>query len=178
MSKPNISNEALLTQERLKSLLHYNPATGVFTWVAPLPRSKVQVGDKAGCLGQDGYLIIKIAGMIFRAHRLAWLYMTGAWPVAQIDHRNLIKSENWFDNLREATGQQNLQHRGPFNGASRSCKSGQSGVSWNSARQKWIATIRVDGKQTYLGGFDRVEDAAEVRRTAADKHFGEFARAA
>jgi hypothetical protein len=70
-----------LTAERLREVLDYNPETGVFTWKV---RTSIRVvaGKVAGSVGKRGYLIIGVGGRNYYAHRLAWLHMTGEWPIA------------------------------------------------------------------------------------------------
>lgn len=51
-------------------------------------------------------------------------------------------------------------------------KSGITGVSFNKASNKWVANIRIDGKQKYLGMFDCIDDAVKVRKNAEIKYFG------
>ena len=78
-----------LTQDRLKELLHYDPDTGVFTWIQkPAPRGRAIIGSVAGGLKQHGYITIGINQREYYAHRLAWLYVYGEWPEDQIDHIN------------------------------------------------------------------------------------------
>lgn len=89
----------------LKEILNYNPETGIFTWKSRRPR--IRVGQIAGSKNNERYVNIKIDGILYKAHRLAWLYMTGEWPKDQIDHINGIRDDNRFCNLREVTNASN-----------------------------------------------------------------------
>jgi len=163
----------MLTVERLQELLHYDPATGVFTRSeAALKRYRTK--RPLGTIDDKGYLRIKIDGRSYRAQRLAWLWMTGAWPVADIDHRDLNRANNCWENLREATDSQNKANMR----ARSDNKSGFKGVSWDKAKQKWIAQIEHYGKGIKLGRFDCRAAAHFAYIIAADKYFGEFSRAA
>lgn len=53
-------------------------------------------------------------------------------------------------------------------------KSGVKGVSWNTKRKKWVAQIRFQGKNYYLGRYEKIEDAIFARKEAEEKMFGEF----
>lgn len=108
----------------------------------------------------------------YAAHRLAYLYMTGAFPPEQVDHKNLIKSDNRWDNLRLATGSQNAANR-PVRSQS---KSGVKGV-WN-VRDKFVSVININGKQKYLGTFTSEDEAHSAYMDAANAHYGEYARSA
>ena len=143
-----------LTAERLREVLHYDPETGVFTWRVRAGHAKI--GDVAGGYDGRGYRVIGVDGALYRAHRLAWLYTTGAWPADQIDHINGARDDNRFANLREATHRENGQNRTahPFN------TSGHPGVCWHKAAQKWMAQIRTSQKHRYLGLFSTPEEAA------------------
>lgn len=158
----------LITQSRLKELLHYDPITGIFTWIAPTSR-RVKVGDVAGTINRKGYRIIKLDGRLYRAHRLAWLYVNGVWPPLDVDHIDKVKDHNWIKNLRPATNQQNHGNRG----ANKNSALGVKGVSMS--RGKFRAQITVHGKKTHLGRFDTLELAAEAYAKAARAVFGEFA---
>ncbi len=140
-----------LSATRLREVLRYDPGTGLFTWLVS-PSSQVRAGDIAGSLDKrHGYIYIGIDGRLHFAHRLAWLYMTGAWPIRKIDHRNTVKNDNRFDNLRDVTQRVNLQNQiGPRSNSS----SGYLGVAWDKARGKWISHIKTDGRQKFLGRFD------------------------
>lgn len=154
-----------LTVERLRERLHYNCDTGIFTW----PNGRV-----AGCRSADGYLSIRIDGTIFRANRLAWLWMTGEWPIYNIDHADSDFSNDRWGNLRLATQSQNSANRRIASNNS----SGIKGVSWYKKYGKWAAHIKKNGRREFLGYFENIEDASAAYATAAVKLFGEFARAA
>ena len=99
-----------ITAERLREVLEYNAATGIFRWRLSTSNRK-PVGSVAGCKHKvDGRIYISIDGRLYKAHRLAWLYMHGAWPPHGIDHRDGVPDHNWIDNLRPATQAQNSQN--------------------------------------------------------------------
>lgn len=161
-----------LTQARLKELLHYDPETGVWLWMNPTC-SRMKPGDVAGTF-KDGYLKITVDGHQCRAHRLAFLYMTGRWPVAEVDHRNCDRADNRWANLREATHAQNCRNTGPR----ATNTSGFMGVRWHARGRRWQARIHVDGREIYLGLFDTPEAAHAAYCAAAHQLHGQFARTA
>lgn len=146
---------AALTVHRLRELLTYSPTTGLFTWKVTLG-SRAAAGDTAGCLKTDGYILIRVDRFLYRAHRLAWLYVHGAWP-DQIDHRNGIRSDNRLVNLRATNSQGNAQNKRKAQSNSRS---GLLGAS--PSGNKWAATIHTGGKKFHLGYFFTPEEAHRV----------------
>lgn len=157
---------ATLTQDELKSLLMYDPATGVFIWrVTRSP--KVVKGSVAGSVNNEGYHHIKFNNVNYKAHRLAWLYMYGVWPSDGIDHINRVRNDNRIENLRLATKTQNGQNRS----ISKANTSGVTGVTWYKKSQRWRAQIRVDMQHIYLGTYDTIEDAANARHRAEAKFY-------
>lgn len=143
----------MITQSRLKELLHYDPDTGVFTWL--VSRQRIRCGDVAGCIRSDGYRKIGVVGKPYQAHRLAWLYMTGSWPKDGTDHRNGVKDDNRWDNLREATQCENNQNMAiPSTNTS-----GFMGVSWDAQAGKWKAAIGIAGRVKNIGRFTTPEAA-------------------
>ena len=100
----------MLTVERLRQLLDYNPGTGAFIWVCPTSH-RVFVGSLAGTPHNKGYRKICVDGVRYFAHRLAWLYMTGEMPKEQIDHINRDTTDDRFINLRQASSSQNQRNR-------------------------------------------------------------------
>lgn len=161
-----------LTQERLKALLHYEPATGVFTWLVRRPNG-VKVGDVAGSINAKGYRIIKIGGKPFKAARLAHLYMTGEWPAELMDHESRERSDNTWDNLRPATNSQNCANR--LLGKN---QTGFKGVVYRANRNAYEAYLKKAGQRHFLGYFRTAEEAGAAYARAAADHFGTFARAA
>jgi hypothetical protein len=157
---------------RLREVLHYNPETGIFTWLISTS-NRVRAGDVAGCVHKaSGYLRIKLDGRNYKAHRLAFLFMTGIWAPHQIDHSNLVKTDNRWVNLRMATGSQNSANTC----AGANNKSGYKGVSWYKRNHKWLAQIQINGKCIFLGYRDTKDEAAALYAEAAEKYHGEFAR--
>jgi hypothetical protein len=168
----------MIDQNYLKDRLHYNPKSGVFTWkpkagATPAERgwNTRYAGTVAGSVQPNGYLYIGIGGRIIQAHRLAWLYVAGSWPKDQIDHADLNKLNNAFNNLRAATPSQNMANmRGR-------AASGFKGVTATAAN-RWVAHIRDGPRTVYLGTYDTPEEAHAAYAGAARMKYGKFARAA
>jgi hypothetical protein len=161
-----------LTQERLRELLRYDRDTGEFRW-RQRASYVVQVGDIAGSLNKTtGYRLIHIDGRNYKAHQLAWLYMTGAWCRPMIDHRDMNRANNRWSNLRRATPSTNAANRG----RPRTNASGFKGVHFRRATGKWRAQISKDGRARYLGQFSTPQAAHAAYVAAARDLFGEFAR--
>ena len=159
----------ILSAGRLRVLLRYVLETGVFTWrVRRGPSAKI--GAPAGYLHSSGYVYIGIGGRDYRAHRLAWLYVTGDWPADQIDHINGTRADNRFANLRELNQSLNMQNqRRPRSDNA----SGFLGVCWNKAHGLWRAQIHTNGKQCFIGHFDTAEAAHAAYLTAKrEQHAG------
>lgn len=164
----------MITQERLKSLLSYDPETGVFRWLAkPSPyASKMTVGSRAGCQDGKRYRVLAIDQVTYGEHRLAWFYVYGTWPEEQIDHINGNKSDNRISNLRIATAGENQRNRG----AMKSNTTGFKGVTFEANRNKYKAAITHNHKCYNLGRFDTAEEAHLVYCRAADRLHRDFAR--
>ena len=153
----------MITQERLKELLNYDPETGVFTWL--VSRKGVNVGQPAGAIG-FGYRRIRIDGKLYKASRLAWLWMEGYMPEHDVDHRNRIRDDDRWCNLRHASRMCNMR-----NSSIRiDNTSNITGVSFCKERQKWAAYIVILSKRIFLGRFKSKLDAAHARWEAEVKH--------
>jgi hypothetical protein len=162
-SNDSTRKQAALDQVTLKKLLHYDPETGIFTWLVARS-NRVKVGDITGKPTTSAYGRIGIGDRKYRAHRLAWLYMTGEWPVFQIDHKDTNKMNNKWDNLRQATS---VQNRGNVRVRSK--------IGFKGVRKKGKRYAAHLG-QTYLGTFDTPEEASKAYEAAAKEYYGEFAR--
>jgi HNH endonuclease len=144
-----------LDAETLRSQLHYDPTTGLFSRL--VKASKAKPGDVAGCDNGSGYVRIGVAGHKYKAHRLAWLYMTGEWPIDLIDHINENPSDNRWANLRCVNNQENLQNQAQPRADS---TTGFKGVSRKNNR--WYAGIWFCEKIIFLGAFDNPEEAHAI----------------
>ncbi len=154
-----------ITLGRLKEVLSYDSSTGLFRWLVRLsPRRPV--GAVAGAK-MANYISIQIDGVQYKAHRLAWLYVTGRTPKTKLDHKDRNGFNNRFKNLREATTKQNGENRK----LDVRSTSGVTGVTWSSKRQKWVARIGHNGKRITLGNFKNKAQAVTARRAAENRLF-------
>ena len=174
--------------EFVRECLDYDPDTGIFTWrERPLAHFSSPHGQlitnardagkaagskhEAGRQGERIYWGIRIAGVFYPAHRLAWLLVYGIDPGQyEIDHIDGDGLNNRITNLRLAT-------RGENSSNSRrrsSVLSGVKGVQANGSG--FMARITKDGETHYLGTFRTPEEATEARRKAAAAMHGVFVR--
>lgn len=157
----------MLTAERARELLRYDPNTGHLSWKEQR-RGAIPPGQPIRTLSH-GYVVVCVDYQRCLAHRLIWLMVHGRWPERQIDHINGNRSDNRIANLREATALQNLR-----NSAKRKNNtSGYKGVSFEKRTKKWIARIKLDAKRLHIGSFDTPEEAHLAYCAAAATHFGE-----
>lgn len=154
--------------EELKTYLSYNQENGLFTWIKkPALKNRANIGDIAGCVRKDGYVLIRLKNKLYLAHRLAWLYVFNEMPKYQIDHINGMKGDNRIINLRECNDMQNSQN---IKKSKSNSKSELLGAQWNSAKNKWRSRININGKTLYLGYFDSAELASAAYIEAKRKY--------
>lgn len=159
-------------RSEIRYILKYNPETGVF-YNRVDRGARAMEGSEAGTINpRHGYRQIKFKGKMHYAHRLAWLYVTGSWPVDDIDHINGDKLDNRICNLRECTHAENQAN----SSMQKNNKSGFKGVHWNNPAGKWVAQIGHHGKGEHLGCFDDPSEAAKAYDVAAISLKGEFAK--
>jgi hypothetical protein len=137
------------------------------------PAKWMKDGDLAGSLRDDEYIGIYFEGKYLFAHRVIWEMHNGKIPDGLvIDHIDGCRYNNKLENLRVCTFQQNHFNRGK----QANNKSGFKGVSWHKQKQKWVAQIKIDGKNKFLGFFIDPEVAyAKYCEVALDR-YGEFAK--
>jgi hypothetical protein len=142
--------------------LEYNAETGKLYW--RVSRGTKKAGSEAGAVDSRGYVCIMLNGKNCKAHRLAWLVYYKVFPEKDIDHINGIKTDNRICNLREVTVRQNqYNQRKPR----MDNKSGYLGVS--VYKNRWMASIRINGKTKHLGYFAIPEQASEAYLAAKRK---------
>lgn len=155
----------MLTQERLKQVVSYNPDNGVFTRILALSNC-VKVGDILGGDNGRGYLRTRIDGKLYMNHRLAWLYVYGSMPEFEIDHINHNKKDNRIANLRSCTRSENSRNS-PIGIRN---KSGIVGVQYRERDRKFYATITNNKKKIHIGVYETAEDALLAYNDAARKY--------
>lgn len=149
----------MITYERLREVIDYNPETGIPTWKQISKNSKMKIGDIAGCINKvSGYREIKIDGKSYKMGRLAWLYMTGELPPIQVDHENRIRHDDRFNNLRLATWSQQQRNKNT------------KGVSFSRDHNKWRARIITDEKRLHLGYHNTFDEARSAYLKAKEIH--------
>jgi hypothetical protein len=166
-----------LSVEQLREMLDYDHSTGQFCWRrrkgVPHATNVRYAGKPAGhhC-DRLGYVLLGINRRLYRALRLAWLYVFGEWPDGDLDHINGDGFDNRIGNLRLATSTQN-------HGNARTPKhntSGLKGAYWDKRAGRWLAQIKHQRKQHHLGYFDTAEEAHAAYVEAARRLHGAFAR--
>ncbi len=157
MAKP------LISHSRLTKLLRYNPKTGHFIWIATARR--------AGCLGSVGYWQIKIDQRLYSAGRLAFFYMTKRWPQPHIDHKNRIRTDDRFFNIREATVRENLCNckKHPMRNITILPR-----INGKHGGRRYRVVIGRGETRVYVGRFATVKEAQAARDTKLFDLYGEF----
>lgn len=152
-----------MTQGRLKEKLKYCPMTGLFFNAS---------GGGAVGKDMDGYLYHYMDGRNYPLHRLAILYVTGKMPINDVDHINMDRSDNRYENLRECSRSENMMNTK----AHKDSRLGIKNVFYRPDTQKYSVRISVNGKYKSYGCYDDIELAELVAIEARNKFHGEYAR--
>ena len=156
--------------EVLRERFAYDPKTGVVTYATRC--GNCLKGMRAGSVkSESGYRIIKIGKKELREHRVIFVLMKGQWPTDCMDHINGDRTDNRWENLREATQTQNRWNGKGFS----SRKARAKGVHFHQKSGKWQAKIGFGGVMHQLGFFETHDEAAAARKKAACEMYGEFA---
>lgn len=166
-----------LTSATVREFLDYDRETGAMTWRSRARHwfttdrawriwNRRYAGVPAGRTDAKGYSIISIFGSNYKAHRLAYLIVTGNWPPSEIDHKNHVRNDNRWENIRPVSCAENRKN------VSRDARntSGTVGVHWLRHSKKWRAQIGINGVRRHLGMFSSKEDAVATRRLAEALH--------
>lgn len=162
----------------LRELLVYNPTTGEFVWrertpahFAPTARRTPEwlcrwwntrfANTQAGSYDPHKYLLIRVNGTDYRAHRIAWMLTHGEAPLF-IDHINGDPTDNRLCNLRSVSREDNAKNakRRTDN------QSGVTGVSYFRPKNTWRARINYKGATITLGYYRSKEEAIAARKAA------------
>lgn len=158
-----------ITVSELKELINYDPDTGEIRWKKGRPGASS--GNLAGTLKPSGYVIVLIKRKLYRAHRIAWFYMTGEFPTKEIDHINGNKSDNRFCNLRLADKTQNNWNKK----VRKDSKVGIKNVLYFPNFKKYYVRINANKQKHQFGPFDTIEEAAKVAEAQRAVLHAEFA---
>ncbi len=147
-----------LTQKRLKELLHYDPDTGIFTWLIDY-KTKGRVSCEVLPHYNQGYACIHLDGKQRKMHRLAFLYMEGEFPTDCVDHINRVRNDNKWSNLRHASRSVNNHNTKNNNKV--------IGVCFHRASCKWTAygNRNEGGVLPYLGIYENWFEAVCARKS-------------
>ena len=161
----------MITLERLKERLSYDPETGEWRWKTA--RRKSLIGQVITHKEGSGYIQFPVEGKNYRASRLAWFYMTGEWPKGLVDHIDRDKTNDRWNNLRIATRSENKANGKTY-------VNNKLGVKCVTKAKKcrskpYRARINIDGKAFHLGYFATPDEANVAYLNAAKAGFGEFA---
>lgn len=154
----------VLDAATLRAALSYDPETGDFTWMRRRGRGvrTDRSGQVAGAVNNTGYVAIQIGARKYLAHRLAWLYVHGEWPVADLDHINGVRTDNSIANLRPASRTLNAENQ--------RLRGGSLGVDFHRASSRWRARITVEGDCRLLGYYASRIEAQEAYLQAKRQH--------
>lgn len=163
MTKPD------LCQNEIKRLFEYRDGLLIRKFSTS---NRIKAGDVSGSLNSYGYLKSCINGIQYLNHRIIFFMHKGYLP-KYVDHVDRDKLNNRIENLRGCDATENVINRGPDKDTTSRFK----GVSWETRKGKWRATIVLHGKQTFLGLFEENEEtlAALAYDDAAIELHGEFA---
>ena len=150
----------MINQKILHKRLDYNKNTGIFTYKENV--NQMKIGDIAGSVHPQGYIVIYVKGKPYKAHRLVWLHIHGNLPTGQIDHINGVKGDNRLSNLRDVSVSDNQKNAKKRHDNS----SGVTGVKWSNKRRRWEAQISSEGIRYHLGSFMSFSNAVDARKNA------------
>jgi len=159
----------MISQGELRNQIEYDGETGLWRWRDATARVNRKAGWFAGAPIANGYMTLRVDGVTYYSHRLAWLWVYGYMPES-LDHKNRDKTDNRIDNLRESSKSTNV-----INSKTRiDSSSGYAGISMHN-NGRWHAYINKDGVR-YSKYFKTKEEAIAWRQAKQEELFGEFGK--
>lgn len=155
-----------LTQQLLQETFDYHE-DGYLIWKKPKAKW-IKIGSKAGCNCGNGYWSVGFGGKNYLLHRLIFLYHKGYIPDL-VDHKNQDHTNNRIENLTEATKKENVYNTNKLWGHN---TSGVRGVSWDNKQNKWTVRFKHEGKYLFLGYFENIEEAKQMRQETERRYLG------
>jgi hypothetical protein len=151
----------------LRQRLRYCSETGKLFWLDDPALSKHWRSRWANkeaffYIGNRGYLKGTINGRTLMAHRVIWAMVYNEWPSGDMDHIDHCRTNNKLENLRLVSKFENMKNQS----MAKNNTTGVTGVYWSPRDQKWLAQIRVNKKQIYLGIFSEFNKAVQIRKAA------------
>lgn len=170
MSSSISARKELPTQARLKELFDYDADNGILIWKVSVS-SRARAGNFAGSFNKHlNRRVVRVDKVSHYHYRLVYCWHHGDLGDYEVDHIDRDPSNDRIENLRPSTTSQNGANRNLLSNN----KSGHTGVSWDTQRQKWFVKIEVRGKQIALGRYDDFGAATAAYKAAALRYFGDF----
>lgn len=144
----------MIDATNVRQIYHYDPLNGTFRW-AIRPSSCVLPGTIAGYGHREDWLIV-YRRKNYSARRLAWLYMTGEWPPAEVRNRNRNVHDFRWENLELSTPQDRA-----IRSAVVSASSGHRHVYLVKGR--FTLQINRSGRVAIQKSFSKVDEAIAAR---------------
>lgn len=113
------------------------------------------------CDNGRGYLVGQLYNKTVYAHRIVFKLHYGYEPI-MVDHIDHNKKNNRPSNLRPADATENGRNLN----VRRKTKTGTIGVWFDKRCGKWVASIRVNGRNRFLGQSKILSEAIKMRKDA------------
>ena len=113
--------------------------------------SRILSNSNAGGGYTKSTLYMNEKRVILKTHQLVAMAFLNHIPCGHkivVDHIDNDKKNNKLNNLQLITARENISKD------KKNKTSKYTGVHWSKQNKKWVAAIRIDGKQTYLGQSD------------------------
>lgn len=133
---------------------------------------KINIGDAAGSLGEEGYYRTRFDKKLYFNHRIVFFLHHGYCP-DYIDHIDGNRSNNKIENLRECSKKENAYN----SKLSKKNTSGHKGVYFSQSGKTscWVVKIRKN-KKTYRKCFpiDKFQEACDYADALRKTLHGDF----